>query len=97
MAHGTKVAADTNAPPITHILAEFVAKHPSAQFPAPVEREAHRTLMNWLGCAIGAARHPTLTAALAAVKELEPSQQASVLGRQESVDIASAALLNGIL
>ena len=96
MAHGTKVAADTNAPPITRILAEFVAKHPSAQFPAQVEREAHRTLMNWLGCAIGAARHPTLTAALAAVKELEPSQQASVLGRQERVDIASAALLNGI-
>jgi 2-methylcitrate dehydratase PrpD len=52
--------------------------------------------MNWLGCAIGAARHPTVEAALAAVQELAPSAQASVLGRGERVDIASAALLNGI-
>jgi 2-methylcitrate dehydratase PrpD len=96
MAHGTKVAADPNAPPVTRILAEFVARHPSAKFPAAVEREAHRTLMNWLGCTIGAARHPTLTAALAAVNELAPSPQATVLGRPERVDIASAALLNGI-
>jgi 2-methylcitrate dehydratase PrpD len=96
MAHNTKVTADTNAPPVTRILAEFVARHPSGQFPARVEREAHRTFMNWLGCAIGAARHPTVEAALAAVMELAPSQQATVLGRGERVDIASAALVNGI-
>jgi 2-methylcitrate dehydratase PrpD len=96
MAHNTKVTADANAPPITRILAEFVATHPSGKFPAHVEREAHRTFMNWLGCAIGAARHPTLEAALAAVQELAPSQQATILGRAERVDIASAALLNGI-
>ena len=29
MARNTQVAADTNAPPITRILAEFVAEHPS--------------------------------------------------------------------
>src|SRR5262245_43142429 len=96
MTHGTKVAADPNAPPITGILAEFVVKHPSGNFPAAVEREAHRTLLNWVGCAIGAARHPTLAAALGAVNELAPSPQATVLGRPERVDIASAALLNGI-
>jgi 2-methylcitrate dehydratase PrpD len=96
MAHGTKVAADHNAPPVTRILAELVARHPAARFSAVVEREAHRTLLNWLGCAIGAARHPTLAAALAAVNELAPAPQATVLGRSERVDIASAALLNGI-
>ena len=31
MAHNTKVAADANAPPITRILAEFVAEHPSGE------------------------------------------------------------------
>jgi len=96
MAHGTKVAADHNAPPVTTILARFVVEHPSAKFSAAVEREAHRTFMNWLGCAIGAAQHPTLGAALAAVNELAPSPQATVLGRTERVDVASAALLNGI-
>jgi len=49
MAHNTKVTADTNAPPITRILAEFVARHPAGKFPPQVEQEAHRTFMNWLG------------------------------------------------
>jgi 2-methylcitrate dehydratase PrpD len=96
MAHNTKVDADQHAPPVTHILARFVADHPPGRFPAHVESEAHRTFLNWLGCAIGAARHPTIESALAAVKELAPSPQATVLGRSERVDIASAALLNGI-
>ena len=63
MAHNTKVTADANAPPITKILAEFVATHPSGKFPAHVEREAHRTFMNWLGCAIGAHRETPSAAA----------------------------------
>jgi len=96
MAHNTKVAADTNAPPVTRILAEFVAKRPSGSLPASVEREAQRTFLNWLGCAIGASRHPTVDAALAAVLELAPSPQSSILGRAERVDMASAALVNGI-
>ncbi|MFO1304490.1 MAG: MmgE/PrpD family protein [Burkholderiales bacterium] len=96
MAHNTTVAADTNAPPVTRILAEFVADRPAGSIPANVLREAHRTFANWLGCAIGAADHATLRAALAAVQELAPAPQASVLGRTERVDMASAALLNGI-
>ncbi len=96
MAHNTAVAADHHAPPVTRILADFVAAHPAAGWPADVEREAHRTFLNWLGCAIGASRHATLHAALAAVQELSPSAQATVLGRGERVDIGSAALLNGI-
>jgi 2-methylcitrate dehydratase PrpD len=96
MAHNTKVTADTAAPPITGILADFVAKHPSRGWDAGVEREAHRTVLNWVGCAIGASDHPTVRAALAAVQELAPSAQASILGRRERVDMGSAALLNGI-
>jgi 2-methylcitrate dehydratase PrpD len=96
MAHNTSVAADHNAPPVTQTLARFVATHPRQGWDASVEHEAHRTFVNWLGCAIGASRHATLEAALAAVQELAPSAQASVLGRNERVDIGSAALLNGI-
>ena len=52
--------------------------------------------MNWLGCAVGASRHEAADAALAAVQMLQPAAQASVLGRREKVDMASAALINGI-
>ena len=70
--------------------------HPSAGWDDAVEHEAQRTFLNWLGCAIGASRHPTVEAALAAVLELAPAAQATMLGRGERVDMASAALLNGI-
>jgi 2-methylcitrate dehydratase PrpD len=73
-----------------------VSAHPSRGWSDAVEVEAHRTFANWVGCAIGPAREPTVEAALAAVHELQPPPQASLLGRLEKVDIASASLLNGI-
>lgn len=96
MAVNTKVEADHNAPAVTRILAEFVATHPSKGWTDEVEHEAHRTFLNWLGCAVGASRHEAVQAALRAVQVLEPSQQAMIAGRSERVDIASAALVNGI-
>ena len=96
MASNTLVAADTAAPPITDILAKFVSGHRSRGWSDAVEHEAHRTFYNWLGCAVGATRHVAADAALAAVQMLEPAPQASVLGRAGKVDMAGAALLNGI-
>ena len=99
MARNTQVAADHNAPPVTQILAKFVATHPgylAGGWSDAVDHEAHRTFMNWLGCAVGAAHHEAANAALAAVTLLQPAAQASLLGRRERVDMASAALINGI-
>ena len=96
MARNTQVAADHHAPPITQILAKFVATHPSKGWSDAVDHEAHRTFMNWLGCAVGAANHEAADAALAAVAMLQPAAQASVLGRTDKVDMGSAALVNGI-
>ena len=96
MTINTKINADHNAPPVTQILAGFVVNHPSRGWSDAVDHEAHRTLLNWLGCAVGASGHGSVQAALAAVQMLQPAPQASVLGRAEKVDMASAALLNGI-
>ncbi len=96
MARNTQVVADHNAPPVTQILAKFVATHPSKGWSDAVDHEAHRTFMNWLGCAVGAAKHEAADAALAAVAMLQTTAQASVLGRQDKVDMCSAALVNGI-
>src|SRR6187402_2692360 len=96
MARNTQVPADHNAPPITQILADYVASHPSRGWSDAVDHEAHRTFLNWLGCAVGAAQHEAVNAALAAVQVLQPAPQATILGRREKVDIANAALLNGI-
>jgi 2-methylcitrate dehydratase PrpD len=96
MTVNTSVTADHNAPAITRQLAEFVSNHPSKGWSDAVEHEAHRTFLNWLGCAIGAARHEAVDAALAATQMLEPAPQATLAGRSERVDMASAALINGI-
>jgi len=96
MARNTKVAADPNAPPVTRALAKFVATQPSRGWSDAVDHEAHRTFLNWVGCAVGAARHEAAQAALDAAAMLQPAPQAAVLGRGERVDMASAALVNGI-
>jgi len=96
MARNTPVQAETDAPPVTAALARFVARHPSRGWSDAVEHEAHRTLLNGLGCTIGAAQHEAVRASLAAVQMLAPSPQAQLLGRAERVDMASAALVNGI-
>ena len=96
MTVNTSVTADHNAPAITRQLAEFVAQHPAKGWSDAVEHEAHRTFLNWLGCAIGAARHEAVDAALAATQMLQPAPQATLAGRSERVDMASAALINGI-
>ena len=96
MARNTQVQADHNAPPVTQILATYVAEHPSRGWSDSVDHEAHRTFLNWLGCAVGAAHHEAAQAALAAVQHLQPAPQATLAGRSEKVDMASAALINGI-
>ncbi len=96
MARNTKVPSDPNAPPVTRTLARFVATHPSRGWSDAVDREAHRTWLNWVGCAVGAARHESVEAALGALAMLRPAAQAAVLGRGERLDMAGAALVNGL-
>ncbi len=96
MARNTQVLADHNAPPVTAILAKFVATHPSRGWSDAVDQEAHRTFLNWLGCAIGAVEHEAPQAAIKACQVLGGAAQASVLGSHLKLDMASAALVNGI-
>jgi 2-methylcitrate dehydratase PrpD len=96
MATNPQVAADLDPPPVTSILAKFVSSHPSRGWSHAVEHEAHRTFLNWVGCAVGAARHESAQAALGGVRMLDPAPQSSILGRADKVDMASAALVNGI-
>jgi len=96
MARNVFVKADMSAPAVTEQLARFASGHPSSEWNQATEHEAVRTFANWVGCAVGPSGHETLESALAGVMELAPAPQAALLGRHERVDIASAALLNGI-
>jgi 2-methylcitrate dehydratase PrpD len=80
---------------VTRTLARFVVTHPYRDIPEPVRREAARSFLNWMGCAVGACRHETIDCALAALAEFSGPAQATVLGRGERVDAMLAALING--
>lgn len=58
--------------------------------------EAKRSLLNWLGVAIGAANHESMDKVLNVSKLMESSPQATILGRKEKADMLFAALLNGM-
>jgi 2-methylcitrate dehydratase PrpD len=81
---------------VTRILARYVVNSKLADIPAPVKHEAVRSIVNWLGCAVGAARHEAVECALAALMPFAGAKQASVLGRDDKTDILNAALMNGI-
>ena len=80
----------------TRTLARFVVNHHEADLTAPVKREAIRSLLNWVGCAVGGSRHETVERAIAALGPFSGPREATVLGRGERLDVMLAALMNGI-
>jgi len=89
-------SAKALAPEVTRFLAEKIAAARYEDLPEAVRKEGKRTLLNWVGCAIGGSHHEAVSAALAAITLFAGPPQASLLGRRERTDIMNAALLNGI-
>jgi 2-methylcitrate dehydratase PrpD len=81
---------------VTKTLAQFVVDSRYDAIPEKVRHEAKRSVLNWLGCAIGASRHEGIDIVLSALAGFSGPAQATVLGRGDRLDIMHAALLNGI-
>ena len=103
---GTVLAETTEAPkpatapaappPVTKILAQYVVGAKYDDLPANVRKEGVRTLLNWVGVAVGGSRHQTVDIAASALAPFSGPAQASLLGRHERFDIMNAAFLNGV-
>lgn len=83
-------------PPVTRIIARYAALAPADQVPEAVRKEATRTLLNWVGCAVGGSRQDAPGRAVAALKPFSGPEQACLFGRSERLDAPNAALVNGI-
>jgi 2-methylcitrate dehydratase PrpD len=81
---------------VTRTLARYLVNARLSDIPAPVRKEAVRSVLNWLGCAVGSCHHEAVEHALTALSPFSGKAEASILGRQGKVDILLAALLNGI-
>jgi 2-methylcitrate dehydratase PrpD len=81
---------------VTQALARFVVCSRAGDIPEPARREAVRSLVNWLGCALGGSHHEAVGIAVKALAPFSGPSQASVLGRRERFDCLNAALINGM-
>jgi 2-methylcitrate dehydratase PrpD len=91
--------AEANRTPtkgVTRALARYLVTATYDDLPANVRKEGVRTLLNWVGVAIGGSRHQTVEIAVAALSPFSGPAQASLLGRRERFDIMNAAFINGV-
>ncbi len=92
-----KAAAPAAAPShVTRILAQYVVSARYDDLPDNVRKEGVRTLLNWVGVAIGGSHHQTVDIAASALAPFSGPHQASLFGRRERFDIMNAAFINGV-
>jgi 2-methylcitrate dehydratase PrpD len=81
---------------VTRTLAHYIVSAGYDDLPANVRREGVRTLLNYVGVAIGGSHHQTVDIAVAALAPFSGPPQAGLFGRPERFDIMNAAFLNGV-
>jgi 2-methylcitrate dehydratase PrpD len=78
----------------TRLLAEFIARATPVQMPERLRAEAVRASLNFIGCALGGARHPAVTRTMAVAERFSGAERVSVIGHGRRLDALGAALVN---
>ncbi len=94
----TQQATEQAAAPgeVTRTLARYLVAAKPGDLPENVRREGVRTLVNWVGCALGGSKEDAVSNSLAALTPIYPGGKTTILGRREKLDPLHAALVNGI-
>jgi len=83
-------------PAATQVLAQFLVESRWKDIPAKVRHEAKRSVMNFVGTALGGCRDEAVAVALQAFAPFFGPAQATVNGRDERPDALNAAFLNAV-
>ncbi|WP_341906649.1 MmgE/PrpD family protein [Polaromonas sp. YR568] len=84
-----------SAPPSpTQTLADWVVQSQWSNIDATARTAASRSLLNWLGCALGGASDAAVDQLLGAVQDIGSSGRCPLLGRSETTDPGTAALVH---
>ena len=89
----SKTAATTFA---GETFGRFVVETKWDDVPAKVRHEAKRSLLNFIGCALGSARDPAIETAVGVLKTFAGSPTATVIGRPERMDALNASFINAV-
>jgi 2-methylcitrate dehydratase PrpD len=77
-------------------LARYAVRARWDDLPKPVQHEAARALVNWIGLPIWGAHDTAVERTLAALDRFSGPREAALLGRAQRIDPFKAALVNGI-
>lgn len=82
--------------PAAETIARFVDGIALGALPSEVAHEAKRSLLNFLGCAVGVAYAPVVETAVRVLEPFSASHTATLIGRHERLDPLSASFVNAI-
>jgi 2-methylcitrate dehydratase PrpD len=77
-------------------LGQFVAASRWDALPHAVRHEGKRSLLNFIGCALGVANTPPIDMAMRVLASLSGADRVTVLGRTERLDLLGAAFINAV-
>jgi 2-methylcitrate dehydratase PrpD len=77
-------------------LGRFVAASHWDDLPPAIRHEGKRSLLNFLGCALGVAHAPPIELALRVLWPLAGGEHVTVIGRSERLDMLGAAFINAV-
>jgi 2-methylcitrate dehydratase PrpD len=81
---------------VSERLGRFVATSCWDDLPHPLRHEAKRSLLNFVGCAVGVTHTPPIEMAIRVLTPLSGADRVTVLGRAERLDPLGAAFVNAI-
>jgi 2-methylcitrate dehydratase PrpD len=90
------MSASMDPPHIGARLGQFIAASSWDAVPAAVRHEGKRSLLNFIGCALGVAHAPPIEMALRVLLPLSGLDRVTLIGRPEQLDLLGAAFLNAI-
>ena len=98
---GAPAAAPSSSNPaqasdVTRKLASYLVSARYEELPANVRKEATRTLLNYVGVAVGGSHTEASETAVAALTPFSGPAQASLFGRRERLDVMNAAFVNAV-
>ncbi|MGE0418171.1 MAG: MmgE/PrpD family protein [Acetobacteraceae bacterium] len=77
-------------------LGRFVAESRWEDLAEPLRHEGRRSLLNFIGCALGVAHAPPVAMAVGVLAPLSGAETVSLLGRNERLDMLGAAFVNAV-
>ena len=81
---------------VTARLAQFIVESRWSDIPQSLRKEAQRSILNHIGCALGSCRDPAVERALAVADRFSGPRVATVAGRTERLDLLGAAFINAM-